>query len=202
MFGTLFHSEAAVPAQSNLVAIILRVSLAVIFLMHGLEKIVYYDGGADWLNRKFGLMAETSRTKPEGQRTATQIPTELSFPAIQLAVAWGEFLGGLALAIGMLTRFAAFGEILIQIGALVLVTAPLGFQLHGGGFEYQFNLALIVMCLSLVILGPGHWSVDRELSKRRTKRAPAATVSVPETMTAASISSGLAAEHMAPGASS
>ncbi len=131
MSTAFFHAEAAGPTRSNLAAIILRLSLAVIFLMHGLDKIVFYDGGADWLNRKFGRMPEELRTKPEKERTPTQIPTDLTMPAVQIAVAWGEFLGGLALALGMLTRLAAFGEILIQIGALVLVTAPFGFQLHG-----------------------------------------------------------------------
>lgn len=202
MSTALFHSEAAGPTRSNLAAIILRLSLAVIFLMHGLDKIVYYDGGADWLNRKFGRMPEETRSKPEKERTPTQIPTDLTGPAVQIAVAWGEFLGGLALALGMLTRLAAFGEILIQLGALVLVTAPFGFQMHGGGFEYQFNLMLIVMCLAVLILGPGHWSVDRELAQRRTRRAPATSVAVPEPLAPAVVPTSSPAEQMAPGASS
>jgi putative oxidoreductase len=202
MYTAFFHSEAAAPTQTNLAAIILRMSLAVIFLLHGLDKIVYHDGGADWVNQLYGRRAETLRNMPEGQRLVTEIPTNLSFSGVQIAVAWGEFLGGLALALGMLTRLAALGEILIQLGAVILVTAPQGFQLRGGGFEYQLNLALIVMCLALMVLGPGHWSIDRTLSQRRAKRTPRATVSVPTPAPLPNLAPNVPAEHVAPGASS
>jgi putative oxidoreductase len=202
MFHTLFHSEAAVPAQSNLVAIILRLSLAATFLLHGLDKIINHDGGADWVNRMYARMPEVTTAKPEGQRTATQIPTSLTFTGTQIAVAWGEFFGGMALALGMLTRLAAFGLMVIQAGAVVLVTYPRGFQLHGGGAEYQYNLVLIVMCLCLLILGPGHWSLDRRLAQRRTKKSPSPSVSVPTPAPFPELAPSMPVEHMAPGASS
>lgn len=202
MFHTLFHSEAAAPTQSNLAAIILRLGLAITFLMHGMDKIVFYDGGADWVNRMYGRMPETGSQKPEPERIPTQIPTSLTWTGVQLAVAWGEFLGGLALAVGMLTRLAALGEIIIQLGAIVLITAPRGFQLHGGEFEYQLNLALIVMCVAVIILGPGHWSIDRELSLRRTRKRPAATVNVLTPSPLSGLPASVPAEQLTPGASS
>ena len=61
------------------------------------------------------------------------VPESFTFSGIQFLVAWGEFLGGLALAIGMLTRLASLGLILIQLGAIYLVTAPRGFSFERGG---------------------------------------------------------------------
>ena len=46
MYATLFRSESAAPTRMNLAALILRVSLAVVFLFHGLDKIVHGEGGA------------------------------------------------------------------------------------------------------------------------------------------------------------
>ena len=58
----------------TLVPLLLRAGLAAIFIYHGLDM-VQKDGGAGW---------NPSLSRPE-----------------QLAVAWGELLGGIALALGM-----------------------------------------------------------------------------------------------------
>lgn len=172
MYTTLFRSEASVPIRTNLAALVLRLSLAVIFLYHGLDKIIYSDAGATWVNDMFVRMPETMASRAESQRTLSPLPpTSLSFIGTQLVVAWGEFLGGLALASGLATRLAALGLIVIQAGAVILVTAPQRLPLRGGGYEYEYNLALIVMCLALFLLGAGKWSLDSLLAQRRTKRA-------------------------------
>jgi uncharacterized membrane protein YphA (DoxX/SURF4 family) len=175
MYARLFHSEAAAPTRANLVSLILRVVLAVIFLFHGLDKIVRHDGGTTWVNAMYARMPAQPSAKPEADRAQIElIPESMTFLGTQLAVSWGEFLGGLALLAGMLTRLASLGLILIQIGAVVLVTAPRGFALDvGGGSEY--NLALIAMCLSLVVLGAGSWSVDAQLLEQRRKASHART---------------------------
>jgi putative oxidoreductase len=178
MYTTLFRSEASLPIRMNLASLVLRLSLAVIFLYHGLDKIITHDGGTDWVNQIYLRMPEMPSSKAESERVMPpQAPTSLAFMGTELAVAWGEFLGGLALVAGLLTRLAALGMIVIQAGAVILVTAPHRFALRGGGYEYEFNLALIVMCLSLIFLGAGKWSVDWLLTQRRTKRTT--TVLVP-----------------------
>lgn len=180
MYARLFHSEAAAPTRANLVAGILRATLAVVFLFHGLDKIIHHDGGTTWVNDAYGRRATNIDLKPEDQRTQVeeQLPVSMTFVGTQLAVAWGEFLGGLALAAGMLTRLAALGLILIQIGAVILVTAPRGFQFERGG-GYEYNFVLIAACLSLVILGAGQWSVDEMLMKQRRKATQAKSQPAP-----------------------
>jgi len=188
MFHTLFHSDPSSPTRANLVALILRLGLAVIFLFHGLDKIVKGDGGADWVTQMYAGQPLTTVMKPEDERSQTiQVPASLTFASTQAAVAWGEFLGGLALALGLLTRVAAFGLIIIQIGAICLVTYPRGFRFdRGGGYEY--NLALVAMCLALLILGPGRWSVDALVTRRRRKAVGESAAAPP-----------LAGPHAAPG---
>jgi putative oxidoreductase len=118
--------------KNTLVPLVLRLGLAVIFIYHGLEKI-HLDWGTAW---------------------------NLDLPAWQqVAVAWGELLGGVALAVGFLTRLAALGLIGIEAAAIALVQGANGFALHDNGYEYKF--ALIVMCVAVVLLGGGTLAVDR-----------------------------------------
>jgi uncharacterized membrane protein YphA (DoxX/SURF4 family) len=96
---------------------------------------------------------------------APRLPDPLQFTAVQIAVAWGELLGGIALLLGLLTRWAAAGLVIIQLGAIYVVTGARGFSsLEASGFEY--NLALIAMCLALILLGSGGWAVNRLLRPR------------------------------------
>ena len=76
---------------------------------------------------------------------------------VQILVAWGEFLCGGAILLGFMTEIAALGIIVIMIGAIVMVTGKNGFNMMGGGFEY--NYALILMSLALIGTGPGSFKI-------------------------------------------
>jgi putative oxidoreductase len=90
--------------------------------------------------------------------------------SVQLLVAWGELIGGIALLLGVLTRWAALGLVIIQVGAIYMVTWAQGFSsLQGGGYGY--NIALIAMLLALVLLGGGLWSLDQLLPWGRKRAA-------------------------------
>src|SRR6267378_4169234 len=97
--------------RSTLVPLLLRVGLAAIFIFHGLD-LLQKEGGAGW---------NPSLSKPE-----------------QLAVAWGELLGGIALALGLLTRLAALGIAIIMGGAIYKVHWEQGFDIQKHGWEYNF----------------------------------------------------------------
>jgi putative oxidoreductase len=73
----------------------------------------------------------------------------------------GEFAGGLGLALGLLTPFAAAGVIAVMLVAIWTVHRPKGFFNHAGGFEY--NLVLIAVALGLAFMGPGRHSLDAAL---------------------------------------
>jgi putative oxidoreductase len=86
-------------------------------------------------------------------------------PAAALA-AFIEFLGGLAMVVGLLARPAALGLIVVMAVAIAKVHARHGFFINfaltpGRGHGYEFNLALIAMALSILIGGAGVLSIDR-----------------------------------------
>jgi putative oxidoreductase len=160
--------------RDTLVPLVLRVGLAAIFLFHGANKITGRgrQWGANW------HYTGPPRMVP-GPRGAPRTVAADALPApVQLAVAWGEFVGGLALLLGFLTRVAAAGLAVIMIGAIVTVTGENGFPLldeagkWNGGFEYNF--AVLVLCAAAVLAGGGRLAVDRVLFGRRPPAVTAA----------------------------
>jgi putative oxidoreductase len=83
-----------------------------------------------------------------------------------LAIA-AEFLGPLRLAVGLLTRVAAFGIVCVMLVAIVTVHWPHGFFMNwygnqkGEGFEY--HLLVLGIAITLIIVGAGAWSLDGAL---------------------------------------
>ena len=99
-----------------------------------------------------------------------KIPDTLNYTGTQLAVAWGEILAGVALLLGLLTRLSALAMIIVQVGALATVTWAKGFALEGG-VGYEYNVALMAMCLAVALTGGGNLSVDRLIWRPHRHRA-------------------------------
>jgi putative oxidoreductase len=76
-----------------------------------------------------------------------------------LAVIWAciEFVGGIFLILGILTRWAASAIILTMFVHLWKINLVYGSFIHSGGIEY--NLLIIGACVPLILLGGGSWSV-------------------------------------------
>jgi putative oxidoreductase len=159
MFKALFRPMPLVlsspRARANVAVLFLRVTLAAIFVYHGLDKALGEgnEWGGNWL-------AGMVQSQPGTFARSSQLT------ALQLGVAWGEVLGGAALAIGLCTRLAAGVLCLIQAAAVCLTFMYSTFSLtKQGGPEY--NLALLAMCIAVVFLGAGQFSADRLLHARR-----------------------------------
>jgi uncharacterized membrane protein YphA (DoxX/SURF4 family) len=101
------------------------------------------------------------------------LPPALQYHAAQLAVAWGEMIGGLLLLVGFGTRLAAAWLLVIQLGAIFTVTWNRGFSLQEGG-GYEYNLVLMAACLALVFLGSGKFSLSAIFKARRQRAQQAA----------------------------
>jgi uncharacterized membrane protein YphA (DoxX/SURF4 family) len=190
------------PAPYALASLILRLALGTIFLYHGLEKITCKecDWGTTWADHLWHKQASVPpevRTRLEKveldtpdrivevktkleviyARETQHPPLGLEYAAVQVLVAWGELLAGAALLAGFLTRLAALAMIVIQAGAIAALTWGKGFSFEEGG-GYEYNLALLAICLALTLLGGGILSVDHWLGRRRKRSslpAPAAT---------------------------
>jgi putative oxidoreductase len=128
--------------KNVVVPLLLRLGLAVVFIYHGYQKVGNSHLGSDWM------------PGPDAPSTV-----------VQFLVAWGELIGGLALAVGFLTRLAALGIIAIMAGAIATIHFSHGFSSQNQGYEYNF--VLIVMAACVVLGGPGPIAVDRVFRMRQ-----------------------------------
>ena len=135
------------PKQANVGLAIVRVITGLIFAMHGGQKIFVY--GFEGVAGAFGQMG---------------IPfAGFMGPFVGLL----EFVGGIALILGLLTRPVALGLAATMVVALVKVHLAAGFFLPNG---YEFVLALLGSTVALVAAGAGAFSVDALLARRLESR--------------------------------
>ncbi len=143
MSGWLLETDGSV------VGLLLRVTLAVVIFPHGAQKVFGWFGGHGFKNTM-------------GFFTGMGIPAVFGLLAIA-----AEFFGSLGLALGLLTRVAAFGIACVMLVAALTVHWPHGFFMNwygskkGEGFE--FHLLALGIAIALMIMGGGTWSVDRAL---------------------------------------
>jgi putative oxidoreductase len=134
----------AVPALGvDLGLLVLRFVLGCIFAVHGAQKAF--------------VMGHAAVT---GMFTKMNIP----MPAFTgLVVTWVEFLGGLALILGLFTRPFATLVAIDMLGAILFVHSRVGFIGQGG---MEFPLALWAGAVALALAGPGAFSVDALRARR------------------------------------
>lgn len=132
----------------DLAALPLRAVLGIIFLVHGAQKLFGLFGGP-------------------GLAGAAEFLASLGLvPGMFWAFVAGalELVGGAALLLGFLTRWAALALALEMLVGLVLVHLPAGFAAAQGGAE--FPLALIGGLLSLALSGAQRYALDACLPAR------------------------------------
>lgn len=128
----------------------LRVVLGVIFFAHGAQKALGWFGGAGF------------------DQTLNMFTQGMHIPAFfaVLAIA-AEFLGGIGLLLGLLTRIAAFGIAVNMIVAVVLVHGHNGLFMNWSGRQpgegFEFHLLALAMAFLVMVRGAGAWSLDRVL---------------------------------------
>lgn len=126
----------------DLALLVLRLVVGLLFVGHGAQKLFGVFGGG-------GL---------EG--------TAGMFDNIGLRPGWlhargagtAEFAGGLLLALGLFTPFAAAALIAVMTAAVITVHAPNGIWNTKQGYEY--NLVMAATVFSLAGIGAGAWSLD------------------------------------------
>jgi putative oxidoreductase len=127
----------------RLAVLILRLFLGFVFVMHGSQKLLGAFGGG-------GIAGVTGMLTKLGMEPAHILAWVLSIT---------EFVGGVCLVLGILTRFWAAGLVIDMAVAIFKVHLVNGFFMSKNGFELP--LALGVMALAIMLTGPGSVSVDR-----------------------------------------
>ncbi|MFG2881887.1 DoxX family protein [Streptomyces sp. NPDC048297] len=126
--------------------LLVRLTFGLIMAAHGSQKLFGLFGGT-------GLTATGKGFAALGFR-----PGKL----FALIGGLSEFLGGLGLAVGLLTPLAAAALIGVMINAMATVTGAHGLWDVNGGMEY--NICITVAALAVAALGPGRLSLDRFFS--------------------------------------
>lgn len=135
--------------KQDLALLLLRLALGLIFIIYGWRHVVGLEGYTNAFANNFGI----------------PLP-EIMAPL----AAYAELIGGIAVLLGVLTRYA--GAVL----AIVMVVSTLTVKLPGGlangndflgltGF-WDLDLSLFVMGLALLLVGPGAYSLERGLFGR------------------------------------
>jgi putative oxidoreductase len=125
---------------------LLRLTMGLILVPHGCQKLFGWFGGLGF--EKF-----------------TEIFDKIGWhPAVfwVALVALTESVGGLLLAFGFLTRFAAAAILIFMLNA-VWATSAKGFFWAQGGMEYPILIG--VVALVFLIKGGGRYSIDHALGK-------------------------------------
>lgn len=139
--------------KKDISAFILRVMLGIVFFPHGAQKALGWFGG-------YGFKASLA-----------SFTDKMHIPAIlALLVIAAEFLGSIALIIGLLTRLAAFGIAAVMVVAIFMVHAHNGFFMNWsgaqGGEGIEYHLLVIAMAIAVMIKGAGPFSIDKKLFKK------------------------------------
>ena len=132
--------------------LILRLFLGFVFMMHGSQKLLGAFGGGG-VSGVAGMMGKLG------------IEPSLLWAWV---VSITEFVGGVCLFFGFLTRFWAAGLVIDMAVAVVKVHLVNGFFVGKNGVELPLTFGVIA--LVILLTGPGSMSMDRAIGieKRAT----------------------------------
>lgn len=144
MFQRLFAT------RDDLTLTVVRLVLGIIFFVHGAQLALGWFGGYGY--------AGSMHFFTQGMG----IPAPFAFLAIVT-----QFLGGIGLLLGFLTRLAAFLIAINMLVAIFTVHIHVGFFMNWYGAQkgegYEYHLLALALCLILFVKGAGAISVDRFL---------------------------------------
>ncbi len=137
---------------NDLTLTIARLILGIVFFVHGAQLVLGWFGGYGYT----GSMQFFTQ--------AMHIPAPFAFLAI-----FSEFLGGIALIIGLLSRIAVIGIAIDMLVAIFKVHIHVGFFMNWYGTQkgegYEYHLLALALCLILLVKGSGAVSIDLAIAR-------------------------------------
>ena len=128
---------------------LLRVVLGVIFLYHGYLK----------------LFAPGGFTGTVGFLTALKIPLP-HYAALFISLV--EFVGGILLLIGLLTRGASVLLFIEMLVAFFKVHIKLGLVISQQAYGYEFIMLILAVLVVIMANGPGRFSIGKMLFRKKS----------------------------------
>jgi putative oxidoreductase len=142
-----------IATRNDYAVFVVRVVLALVIFPHGAQKLLGWFGG-------YGPAGTVGYFKQ-----GLGVP-----PAVTWLVILGESLGAVALLLGLVGRFMAFGIAATMVGAVLMVHGHNGFFMNWGGKApgegFEYHLLAIAMALAVMIRGSGALSIDLALQRR------------------------------------
>ncbi|THE13148.1 DoxX family protein [Bacillus timonensis] len=126
--------------KNEIGALILRITLGILFLIHGVVK---FQGGIE---------------NTVGWFESINIPGFMAY-----VVALLEVIGGIALIIGFATRLVSILFALLMVGATITAKLPVGLLGNGQMAGYELDLAFLAIAVYLAINGSKLLSISRLL---------------------------------------
>ncbi|MBU1292915.1 DoxX family protein [Patescibacteria group bacterium] len=138
---TFLHGSYPAHLQ-DFAPLVLRVVVGVIFALHGYQKL------------EMGVPGVT------GFLAGLGFPMPAVFAVLLIAA---ELVGGILLILGLFTYWNTRILGIVAVVALLTVHISKGFFVSAGG--YEFILLILAATISLMITGPGKWSLDKMMQK-------------------------------------
>ena len=148
----LFETTSTGPAV-DLAVLAVRIALAWIFIYYGAAKLFGSfpgSGGPHGIHETAIFMSQGAHLRPG----------EL-FAVLAGVI---EFGGGIAMALGLLTRLAGLALFGDMVMAIITVTGSEGFNPTTSGTGYQLNVAIAGLALVAALIGAGRFSVDARIA--------------------------------------
>lgn len=125
---------------------ILRLTLALILWPHGAQKVLGWFGGTGWKNT-YHIFTDRMRISPFSSKLAILT----------------EFFAPICMALGIFTRIASLGTIILLLVAITKHVKNGYFANWSGmkkGEGVEFHLLYVGCALALLLTGPDPWSID------------------------------------------
>ena len=140
--------------HNTLTGFMLRLTLGLIFLPHGLQKTAGIFGGAGFV----GTMKIFTEQ--------LHLPASVAFTVIVI-----ELFGAICLLLGLVTRFWALAYVGLLFGIMFTTHLENGFFMNWFGNQKgegcQFDLLAIGIAITLIIEGAGKYSLDKYIFRRK-----------------------------------
>ncbi|BFT74238.1 DoxX family protein [Paenibacillus sp. P36] len=131
--------------KTDLVSMIMRVLMGIIFISHGIAKF------------QMGL------SNVEGWFSSIGIPGFMAY-----AVAGLELVGGIMLVAGLFTRYVSGLFVVMLIGAIITAKLSVGLLGNAQSPGYELDLGFLLISLYLVVADTSPLSVDRFIMRKHS----------------------------------